>query len=663
VAASPRKVVPSPENEVDVSWTDNIPPGPIFTPTVEEFQNPFQYLSKISEEASKYGILKIIPPVKPAVPAGQVLLDNNFQFTTNVQHLGVHKPDGKLLRKKKFYRSGTLYTLGSYQAMANEAMSKTFGCCGTLPSGIVEKEFWKEMYTVPNNKSVEYGSDIDGSAFSPSPSCPLADSNWNLKAFARSSSSSLTHLDEQIPGVTDPMLYCGMLFSQFAWHVEDCSLNSINYHHLGSPKLWYGVPTEDAGKFDEVAYRHLFNQQNGKRSGEKAGGHVVSQEMVGKDKAASNFMAKTTMFSPKYLLDNDVKVYKIVQQPGEFVITFPQAYHGGFSTGFNLGEAVNFATIEWFKYGIEAEKRYQRLKKVPVVSLEEILCCDLEKRMENASNESNEMWEYSLARLKDAWNAKITNLSEAVGLLGNDECQILEQPEISPSQPCSICAGMCHIAFFMLGDVEEPICANCVKTEAAKCVSRKRPQKKKLRGSLSVNPKAKKISQFLVQKDPKKFEVLRPFLERLQVAVEGDEYCEVGKCAGEIGEYTERLVNATVWGAVPEPVKSNACTAKRSMNLEPTTDSPSVEGKEGSTRTGLKVKLQLGSPGKSISGGEDWEGHIKCEGNQAPATEMKVQGLPMLAGKYLSFMDPMIDRLGNENERRTQERCQAWGAV
>ena len=164
-AASPRKVGPSAGDELDVSWTDDIPFAKTFRPTLEEFRNPFQYLSKISEEASQYGILKIVPPVKPAVPAGQVLLDNNFQFTTNVQHLGVHKPDGKLLRKKKFYRSGTLYTLGSYQAMANEAMSETFGCCGTLPSGIVEKEFWKEMYTVPNNKSVEYGSE-SGSGWS-----------------------------------------------------------------------------------------------------------------------------------------------------------------------------------------------------------------------------------------------------------------------------------------------------------------------------------------------------------------------------------------------------------------------------------------------------------------------------------------------------------------
>jgi hypothetical protein len=50
-----------------------------------------------------------------------------------------------------------------------------------------------------------------------------------------------------------------------------------------------------------------------------------------------------TMISPAKLTEGGVKVVRALQNPGEFVVTFPQAYHGGFSHGFNCSEAVNFA--------------------------------------------------------------------------------------------------------------------------------------------------------------------------------------------------------------------------------------------------------------------------------------------------------------------------------
>ncbi|KAG7988068.1 hypothetical protein I3843_03G168100 [Carya illinoinensis] len=53
------------------------------------------------------------------------------------------------------------------------------------------------------------------------------------------------------------------------------------------------------------------------------------------------------MFLPSILLQHHVPVYKAVQVLGEFVITFPRAYHAGFSHGFNCGEAVNNAAGRW----------------------------------------------------------------------------------------------------------------------------------------------------------------------------------------------------------------------------------------------------------------------------------------------------------------------------
>ena len=38
---------------------------------------------------------------------------------------------------------------------------------------------------------------------------------------------------------------------------------------------------------------------------------------------------------------------RVIQQPNEFVIARASAYHQGFNGGFNIAEAVNFATPSW----------------------------------------------------------------------------------------------------------------------------------------------------------------------------------------------------------------------------------------------------------------------------------------------------------------------------
>lgn len=72
------------------------------------------------------------------------------------------------------------YTIRDFEIMANKATARRYCISGCLPPAYVEKEFWKEM-TVAKRGTVEYGINIDGSAFSSTFSDPLGSSKWNFK--------------------------------------------------------------------------------------------------------------------------------------------------------------------------------------------------------------------------------------------------------------------------------------------------------------------------------------------------------------------------------------------------------------------------------------------------------------------------------------------------
>ena len=52
-----------------------------------------------------------------------------------------------------------------------------------------------------------------------------------------------------------------------------------------------------------------------------------------------------------------------MQEPGEFVVTFPCAYHSGFNLGLNCAEAVNYAPGDWLRYGAAAIDRARNFRK------------------------------------------------------------------------------------------------------------------------------------------------------------------------------------------------------------------------------------------------------------------------------------------------------------
>ena len=66
-------------------------------------------------------------------------------------------------------------------------------------------------------------------------------------------------------------------------------------------------------------------------------------------------------------------MYKLLQQPGDIIVTFPRAYHMGFSYGWNCAEAANFGMVDWIPHGSVASMRYRRDHREPVIVYERLL--------------------------------------------------------------------------------------------------------------------------------------------------------------------------------------------------------------------------------------------------------------------------------------------------
>ena len=262
-------------------------------------------------------------------------------------------------KKQSFgFSSGKQYTLDQYEERCAKFKREWFGLRPDEPLDAVdrakiERQFWSIVRQGKPAVEVEYGSELDttviGSGF-PSKG-KFANHPWNLNNLPKSQGSLLRHLDD-IAGITIPWLYIGMQFSSFCWHNEDHYCSSISYNHRGAPKQWYGIPGDCAAAFEAMmreTYPVLFKEQPD-----------LLYQLV-------------TLVSPSTLKKKGVSVCRATHYPGEFIVTWPQAYHAGFNYGFNVAEAVNFACPDWFSWGTRAVEHYRSLARVPVFSHDELL--------------------------------------------------------------------------------------------------------------------------------------------------------------------------------------------------------------------------------------------------------------------------------------------------
>uniref|UniRef100_A0ACD5WS05 Uncharacterized protein n=1 Tax=Avena sativa TaxID=4498 RepID=A0ACD5WS05_AVESA len=401
-ASRPESAVPA--------WLRGLPRAPEYRPTESEFADPIAFLSRVERQAAEYGICKVIPPYQrpsrrhvfarlnrsllssdapnPAAsdPSNPTSSSSSSPppttpaavFTTRHQELGTPRrgcPPPQVL--KQVWQSGERYTLEQFEAKSR-AFSKTHLSGLRDPTPLeVESLFWKASADRPIY--IEYANDVPGSGFAASAQTHphrkrkrdcvsnsmdegeksvgwrLSSSPWNLQAIARAPGSLTRFMPDDVPGVTSPMVYIGMLFSWFAWHIEDHELHSLNFLHTGAPKTWYAVPGDRAAELEEVIRVHGYGGNPDR---------LASLAVLGE---------KTTLMSPEVIVSAGLPCCRLVQYPGEFVVTFPRAYHVGFSHGFNCGEAANFATPQWLKFAKEAAVRRAVMNYLPMLSHQQLL--------------------------------------------------------------------------------------------------------------------------------------------------------------------------------------------------------------------------------------------------------------------------------------------------
>ncbi|CAL8347398.1 lysine-specific demethylase 4A [Gadus morhua] len=287
-----------------------------FSPSKEEFKYFSRYIAYMeSQGAHKAGMARVIPPkdwkprrsyddiddlVIPA-PIQQVVTGQSGLFTQyNIQK--------KPMTVREFRKTSNLDKFCNPRYVDFEEL---------------ERKFWKNLTFNPPL----YGADVSGTLYD------LDVSEWNIGHLNTILDTVEHESGIKIKGVNTPYLYFGMWKSTFAWHTEDMDLYSINYLHFGEPKSWYVVPPEHGKRLERLA-KGFF---------------------PGSAQSCEAFLRhKMTLISPSILKKYGIPFEKVTQEAGQFIVTFPFAYHAGFNHGFNCAESTNFATQRWIDYGKQA---------------------------------------------------------------------------------------------------------------------------------------------------------------------------------------------------------------------------------------------------------------------------------------------------------------------
>lgn len=321
-----------------------------------------------------------------------------------------------------FKEETNFYTLQKFQSRCNSREKELTSDCNNQPLPIekLEEKFWDYVNNMEDSITVKYGADINGTEpgeISGFPSLNYYPKNltenekedyfkyakhpMNLLNLPNARGSLLPMFDRKISGMTVPWIYVGSTFSTFCWHLEDQYTLSANYQHEGAPKVWYSIPEYACDKF-----QHLMQG--------------LAPDLF--DKQPDLLHQLVTLVSPhdKRFKDAKITCFKAVQNPNEYIITFPKCYHAGFNAGYNFNEAVNFTLDSWLPYGIEAITDYQRTGKQCVFDMFELMLNVVIGFLKDDSVFDESLVRICYSELLNVLNSNMKMITQLSGVLTNE---------------------------------------------------------------------------------------------------------------------------------------------------------------------------------------------------------------------------------------------------
>ncbi|KAH3902477.1 histone demethylase SCDLUD_000054 [Saccharomycodes ludwigii] len=318
----------------------------------------------------------------------------------------------------------------------------------------LEKAFWNNVCDINSDLIVYYGADIHNeisgtiSGFESATQHPM-----NLLNLPNAKGSLLPLLGRKISGMTVPWIYIGSRYSTFCWHLEDQYTLSANYQFEGASKVWYSIPPGSSDSFDKFML------------------NLSPDLFLKQPDLLHQLVTLVSPYDPKFI-NSKIKCFKAIQNPGEYIITFPKCYHAGFNCGYNFNEAVNFTLNSWLPYGIEALIKYKLSNKSCVFDMWELMLKILDEMFVSKSatekGKVNIEADEFLARTCHSNLLNFVNGQEKIyyditQLLKDEGFYMLDSGQISMDQEngshdedefdvlCDRCNTICSIAFVVRG--------------------------------------------------------------------------------------------------------------------------------------------------------------------------------------------------------------------